>query len=210
MARTGSLTRTGPGDARAEGARSPDRARSATPGIPAAVLGAARQTPTVCVDLDSTLCDTRHRQHMIHAADDPVPTDWRAYSLACADDAPIEGSIALLRLLALSCRIVILSARDEAARGLTERWLRDHQVPYDRLILYRPQVDDADMGAFKAAQVERLRAEGAEVALMVEDALPVAASIRALGVATLLVRPPGADEDREASSSAAARPPDAA
>ncbi len=191
----------GPWAAPAAGHPGPDRpagfaSPSETPRPGTFLEGAAGvpERPTVCVDLDSTLCDTRHRRHMIRAADDPVPMDWRAYSLACTDDAPIEGPITLLRLLAPACRIVILSARDEAARGLTERWLREHEVPYDRLILYRPGVDDPDMGTFKAEQVRRLRAEGAEVALMVEDAPLVAASMRDVGVATLLVQPPVADD----------------
>ncbi len=166
----------------------------------------ARRRPTVCVDLDSTLADTRHRQHMIRPADDPVPMDWRAYSLACADDAPIEGPITLLRLLAPACRIVILSARDEAARSLTERWLREHEVPYDRLILHRTGIDDPDMGTFKAEQIRRLRGEGADVVLMVEDAPLVAASMRRVGVATLLVRPPAPD-DPPAADDAGMRAP---
>ncbi len=157
----------------------------------------------VCVDLDSTLCDTRHRRHLVRAPDDPQPTDWREYSLACADDPPIEGPIARVRLLARAYRIVIVSARDEAARDLTVVWLRRHEVPYDRLILYRSGVDDADIVAFKATQIGLLRAEGAEVVLMVEDAPTVAAAMQALGVTTLLVQPPAVDA--EATTGAPAR-----
>ena len=149
-----------------------------------------RGRDVVCVDLDSTLCDTRHRRNLIRAADDPEPTDWRAYSLACADDAPIEGPIALVRLLARSCSIVIISARDEAARALTETWLRTNDVPYDRLILLQPERDGSDMAAFKVAQVSRLLADGARVDLIVEDAPAIAAAMHELGVPTLLVQPP--------------------
>lgn len=178
--------------ARVDAVRSSDRANRPVP-VPESV---------VCVDLDSTLCDTRHRRYLVRAPDDPQPTDWREYSLACADDPPIDGPIALVRLLARAYKIVIVSARDEAARDLTVEWLRRHEVPYDRLILYRSGVDDADIVAFKATQIRRVRDDGAEVVLMVEDAPAVATALQALGVTTLLVQPPAVDGEATAGAPA--------
>ncbi len=142
--------------------------------------------PTVCVDLDSTLADTRHRRHLV----DPANPDWRTYSLAAGADRPIEGPIELVRLLAQTCSIVILSARDEASRSLTEEWLRRHDVPHDGLILYRDGMDPTDLGEYKSLKVRGMRADGHRVVLVVEDAPAVADAVRSTGVPVLLLTPP--------------------
>ena len=58
-----------------------------------------------CWDLDSTLCDTRHRQHMAAQVREKKAT-WLEYSLACADDEPIEGAVAMVRFIAAQDRLI--------------------------------------------------------------------------------------------------------
>lgn len=151
-----------------------------------AVSGAPRTT--ICVDLDSTLCDTSHRHHLVD--DERENTDWVAYSLACAADAPIEGACRLVRLLARNHRIVLLSSRDEQARGLTETWLAAQDVPYDELILGGTDGAPAGLAEFKVHHVAALLERGEQVALVVDDLPGLPDAMEPLGVPVLTVRPP--------------------
>jgi FMN phosphatase YigB (HAD superfamily) len=160
----------------------------------------------VFVDLDSTLADTRHRQHMIEdaraAGREP---DWEAYSLACAGDEPIPGTIQLVRMLTWEgYHIVILSGRSEAAMYRTNEWLYRNQVPFNELIL-RPKAVSYAMSPeeFKIAAIEAWidrnpdhdDPAGGPVrpTLIVEDWPPAADAMKERGWKVLLVNP---DYDR--------------
>jgi len=57
---------------------------------------------------------------------------------ACADVAPLEGSVSgLQRLSDDGAEISIVTSRPPECRGLTEAWLQEHAVPHDRLIFER-------------------------------------------------------------------------
>jgi ribonuclease J len=145
---------------------------------------------TVCVDLDSTLCDTSHRHHLVLPGDERVNTNWVAYSLACADDAPIPGTCRLVRILSAYYRIVLVSSRDEQARSLTEAWLAAHDVPFDELILGGVDGAPAGLADFKVHHVAALLERGENVALVIDDMPGLPAAMAPLGVPVLTVRPP--------------------
>ena len=148
--------------------------------------------PTVCVDLDSTLADTRQRHHMVLPGDQRDDTDWVAYSLACEADDPIEGTCQLVRILSADHRIVVLSRRDEAARELTTQWLERHRVPFDELILGGVDGIPADQHDFKVHHLRALAERGERVVLMVDDlpGLDAAVADAGLDVPVLRVQPP--------------------
>lgn len=148
----------------------------------------APERGTICIDLDSTLCDTSPRHHLI--SDPREDTDWVAYSLACADDMPIPGACRLVQLLAPHYRIVIVSSRDEAARALTEAWLAAQGVPYDELILGGAGGAPRGLEDFKVHHVGGLVGRGEQVALMVDDLPSLPPAMQLLGVPVLTVRPP--------------------
>lgn len=148
----------------------------------------------VFCDLDSTLCDTRQRWHLIRPGDERRFTDWVAYSMACADDAPVVGTVTLLRLLvsAIDVRIVILSGRNVAATDLTVEWLERHEVPYDGLLLR----DDARFGRIPNGRYKReqilswmIEHPHDEAFLMIDDYPAVAPHLAEIGVPTLIVDP---------------------
>lgn len=151
--------------------------------------------PTVCVDLDSTLCDTSQRHHLVLSGDERDQTDWIAYSMACADDEPIEGTRRLVRLLSAYYRVVFVSSRDEKARSLTEAWLTEHDVPFDELILGGVDGAPAGLAEFKAHHVAALLARGEQVALVVDDMPGLPAALAPLDVPVLTVRPPYDDAE---------------
>jgi hypothetical protein len=70
-------------------------------------------------DLDGTLADCTHRQHLAQAG------DWDAFFAACTDDKPIVPVIELLLRLwnNRSAKIEIWSGRSDIVRRQTEEWL---------------------------------------------------------------------------------------
>lgn len=107
-------------------------------------------------DLDGTIANLNHRLHFVTPPIDPrvaAPKevweqhkdwkpDWPAFFDACADDTPIEWVIDLMRMLRrlelLTGKVglvLVLSGRSDRVRGITEDWMRQHQIPYDFLLM---------------------------------------------------------------------------
>ena len=156
----------------------------------------------VFVDLDSTLADTRQRQHIIEdaraAGREP---DWEAYSLACAKDEPMEGPIQLVRMLVWDgYHVVILSGRSASAMVQTNEWLYRNHVPFNELIL-RPKAVSYNISPeeFKVMAIEAWTERNLDhddpvhPTLIIEDWPPAADAMRAKGWKVLLVNP---DYDR--------------
>lgn len=86
--------------------------------------------PCIICDLDNTIACTKHRAHFL----DERPKNWDAFNAACIEDRPMTHIIRLLRGM-YEYPIIITSGRDEAVRPQTERWLWDHEVPYNKLFM---------------------------------------------------------------------------
>lgn len=93
-----------------------------------------KEASYVMVDLDGTLCDTRHREHFIKRAPD-FEGDWESYSMACSDDTPIVPVIRLVQMLYGTYPVVIFSGRQEMARTKTVEWLGDNSIPHSMLFM---------------------------------------------------------------------------
>ncbi len=140
----------------------------------------------VCFDLDSTLASTVHRRFLVPDIKAGRAT-WHDYSMFCAKDAPVAGTVALARMLYPSRLICIVSGRSTRAEDLTREWLSRNDVPFDRVIL---RSDDIDNKLFKVNSVRQLQAEGLSVELFVEDWNEVAAYItEQTGIPVLGVNP---------------------
>lgn len=140
--------------------------------------------PCVLLDIDGTVADCRWRHHLLH--DDEGNIDLTAHSLACGDDEPVEGVIALVRVLAQTHCVVACSGRWDVARAETEVWLDLHDVPYDHLEL-RPTDDHSSNGEYKVDAARRLQAEGHRFVLAIEDYPKAAMALSGVGIPTLLV-----------------------
>lgn len=130
-------------------------------------------------DKDSTLADTRHRHHMIDAirAGAPGAPTWDDYSLACTDDAPIEGTRKLMQLLARDHLNIVVSGAADGAGYLISLWLQQHEFPVDQIIL-RADGDSTPNEEFKTQVIRRLQEQGLLPVLAVEDYEPAARAIR--------------------------------
>lgn len=87
----------------------------------------------VIFDIDGTLADISHRQHMVRGK----RKDWRGFFAACVDDAPHEAVIAILRALCDRFRIYLVSGRSDEVRQETVDWLALNHVPWHELIMRR-------------------------------------------------------------------------
>lgn len=144
-------------------------------------------TNIVVTDLDATLADARHRDHLA-AIGSKVHHDWIEYSKACGDDALIEGAVAAVKLLSAHYPLFIISARNAEAQGETEWWLARHGIRYDGLRLRRAE-DEQVNSLYKVKHIQFLRKLGLNPVLMLEDNAEVAAAVSAIGVPVLRVHP---------------------
>jgi hypothetical protein len=93
----------------------------------------------IVVDLDGTLCNSGHREHLA------VNKEWDQFHSALADDKP-HGDVAwLIGVLSCAClsgeiEIIACTGRPEKYRAITERWLSGFGILFDE-VLMRPDDD---------------------------------------------------------------------
>lgn len=90
---------------------------------------------TLICDLDGTLALDDHRRPLIQSH------GWKAYFDACVDDVlnPATAKfVGMWRCNSASNMVVILTGRCESQRAVTEKWLYDNGIMWDRLLM-RPQ-----------------------------------------------------------------------
>ena len=149
-------------------------------------------TEVVCWDLDSSVRSTVHRRHMLPKIR-AGQANWDDYSMLAADDTPIAGSVALMKLMEDAYWNIAVSGASGAALDLTRAWAEKHDVPLDDYIL-RPAGDTTENGIFKVGVVRKLQAAGLVVVLFVEDWEPAARRIaEETGVPVLGINPFDAD-----------------
>jgi hypothetical protein len=159
----------------------------------------ANGRPVMLWDLDSTVCRTVHRRHLVPLIREGKAT-WDQYAMMCADDEPIEGSVALMRLLATgpgAYRHIAVSGRGSSAAELTWGWTARHGVPLAAIIL-RPSGDHTPNGTWKVGVIRALQRAGADIRLCFEDWAAAAAVIRAeTGIPVVGINPfdPEPEED---------------
>jgi len=119
----------------------------------------------IMVDLDGTLCDTRHRDELVQ----DVPPRWDDHSMACIEDDPVIAVMELIEMMSRAGYYVVLcSGRGNVARELTEQWLDYWDIAHDLLILREPG-DLRNNATYKLAHIRELREQGINVRLLVDD-----------------------------------------
>ena len=90
---------------------------------------------TVCVDLDGVIADFYNCR--VGCRYDGYPNNYR--NLKRSQCPVSRGARESLLEIHERFRIIILTARIEAERQVTERWLEDNMIPYDELIMGKPR-----------------------------------------------------------------------
>ncbi|MFE3547151.1 hypothetical protein ACFXN2_00595 [Streptomyces kronopolitis] len=119
--------------------------------------------PLAVFDLDGTLADATHRQHLLEG----TPRDWKAFFAAAPEDPPLAEGVALALRDAEDCEVVYLTGRPERCRRDTLAWLTRHGLPEGRLWM-RP---DHDRRPARHTKLEILRriARDRQVRHVVDD-----------------------------------------
>jgi len=90
----------------------------------------------IVVDLDGTLCNTTHREHLIG--------QWDEFNAGCKDDVSHPDVSWLVKFLCDlnlgDLELIGCSGRSEEHRTATERWLMDNDLFLD-FVLMRPAFD---------------------------------------------------------------------
>ena len=134
-------------------------------------------------DLDGTIADNKHREHLIKQEN----PDWDAYYLAAGADTPIWPVRWLIDELCGRAVIKIWSGRGEVARDITVEWLGRHNVLYDQLLM-RPSGDFTPDTELKERWYHEMApAERNSLAGVFEDRNSVVKMWRGLGVACFQV-----------------------
>jgi hypothetical protein len=140
----------------------------------------------IVVDLDGTVCDTAHRDHLAQAK------DWDAFHSAAKDDRPRADVAFALDLWKAGdipsfgdVMIIACTGRNERYRQTTLEWLIKHDLAVFDEILMRPDGDwrpDIEMKpAMLAAFIEEIGFEKSDVAFILEDRDKVVEAWRNLG-----------------------------
>jgi len=122
--------------------------------------------PLVLFDIDGTLADIAHRRHHVMGE----TKDWGAFFKHMGDDTPNQPIVDLYKALQVSelYDLVIVSARPDNNRPVTEQWLVWNGIEFERLIM-RPAGDYRPDTEIKKEILDLLLGEGRDIAFVVDD-----------------------------------------
>jgi uncharacterized HAD superfamily protein len=104
----------------------------------------------IIFDIDGTLSDPSQRLHFLENK------DWDSFYEHCDEDPVISHVSFLAQELSKVHRIFILTGRPERVRKKTQKWLMEHYIPYDRLLM-RKDGDHRPDYIIKAEMVDSLK-----------------------------------------------------
>ena len=104
----------------------------------------------IIFDIDGTLSDPSQRLHFLENK------DWDSFYEHCDEDPVISHVSFLAQELGKDHRIFILTGRPERVRKKTQKWLMEHCIPYDRLLM-RKDGDHRPDYVIKAEMVDSLK-----------------------------------------------------
>jgi len=81
-------------------------------------MGARMLKNAIIIDLDGTLCNTDHRQHLVEAK------KWPAFYEALVNDTPNEWCLKLIEGMESEYQILFVSGRPTDYRDITLAWLK--------------------------------------------------------------------------------------
>lgn len=141
----------------------------------------------ILFDLDGTLINIDERLKHLQK----TPRDWEKHHSDYHLDKPIKNMVTLYKMLSsynednMIVRI-FLTARIAEERGVTEQWLFDHGLKYDKLVMRAPG-DYRDDCVFKEEVVQKWLDAEHEILFVFEDRKRVVDMYRRLGITCLQV-----------------------
>lgn len=144
----------------------------------------------IVFDIDGTLADGEHRMHLIRGEG---KKDWKTFFDMALDDPPHHEIQWLNHIMADrdDVDLIVLTARPEKRRSITEQWLMEHGIKHTELILKtdREEADRVPDYAFKERILDELIAQGRRPYMVFEDRNNVVDMWRNRGIKCLQVQP---------------------
>lgn len=121
---------------------------------------------TVLFDIDGTLADNWHRQHLVQT-DSP---DWDTFFEKMSEDVLNKPIAELYDLIRASghYKIVLVSARPERYRDATESWLATKGIEFEKLYM-RGDGDRRPDYKVKKDMLDKILAEGHKIIFVIDD-----------------------------------------
>lgn len=92
---------------------------------------------TIVIDLDGTIVDFNNCPNRGICDYTPYPDSSKLKRKECKLDEYANPFLHLIKNMGI--KIVILTARVESEREVTEWWLKHNDVPYDKLVMNKPR-----------------------------------------------------------------------
>lgn len=138
----------------------------------------------VVVDIDGTLANTQHRKHFVESR----PKNWAAWNAGMSADTCHEDIRQLVTELSLRREVIICTGREDTYREVTEKWLTDNQIPFDKVFMRRAK-DNRKDSIVKVELLDQIRQWHGEPWVWFDDRNQVVDAIRAQGVRVCQVAP---------------------
>lgn len=139
---------------------------------------------TILVDMDHTLSDSAWRDARIGS-----PAGWDHYHEALIEDPPLVDTVLLINgLWTAGFYIVGVTARPEKWRSLSQKWLSDHHVEMDE-ILMRKDDDYRNAPTIKLSLVQERFGEDwqKKIVFIIDDREDVCTAFHGAGVSALQI-----------------------
>lgn len=137
----------------------------------------------VWLDLDGTIANGEHRLNHI----DGEKKDYAIFYQESINDPPYEDILELVRLLETRYYIVACTGRPEHTRELTVQWLVKQRL-WPAAIYMRPNDDFRHDDIIKIELLAKMRADGYDPWIALEDRNRVVKALREAGVRVLHVK----------------------
>ncbi|MCY4641509.1 MAG: hypothetical protein OXC41_02250 [Gammaproteobacteria bacterium] len=133
----------------------------------------------VLLDIDGTLADNSHRQHLVSSP----PKRWHEFFTKMTDDIP---NVAVVNLYRTLCRsgdydVVLVTARPEKYRSVTEDWLRRYNIDWTMLLM-RADGDFRPDAEIKREMLDKLKCTLDEIVFVIDDRTQTVRMWRSLGL----------------------------
>jgi predicted kinase len=148
--------------------------------------GDGARPPAVIIDLDGTLTSSKWRVHHISGG----RRDWPRFFAGMGRDAPVPALVDLVTWVAHHAAVVLLTGRPDDHEVAIRRWLADHDIPYD-LLLMRASGDRRQDTVVKRQRYREEVAPHYDVRWVVDDRPQVIEMWRDEGLYVLTAVDPG-------------------
>jgi hypothetical protein len=141
-------------------------------------------------DIDGTLMDTTHRQHLIDGT--TIPKDWPAFYAACDQDPPIPHMVGLLHAISAENDVLFITGRTEDVREKTLESFRKHIGKWAAKgedLYMRPSGDYRADTIVKSELMDQIIAAGWTPIMVFEDRASVVQMWRDRGIPCAQVAP---------------------